>query len=153
MTAEYHLLEHTIAGHDKFAMDTFTALILHNLFGRFPRLRMGSIEMGCGWVDYLLKRLDHAGGLANRKITAFGGTLSDRPSEIFKRHVWVSPFPEEDVVGLARQIGTDRVLMGSDWPHMESVPNPRDYVNCLEGLDERDKVAIMGENAAALIAA
>jgi predicted TIM-barrel fold metal-dependent hydrolase len=153
MTPEYHLLEHTVAGHDKFAMDTFTAMVLHNLFGRFPKLRVASIEMGCGWVDYMLKRLDHAGGLANRKITAFGEVLKDRPSDIFKRHVWVSPFPEEDVVGLARSIGADRVLMGSDWPHIESVPNPKDYVNCLEGLSEADKIGIMGENAAALIAA
>ena len=153
MTSEYHLLEHTIAGHDKFAMDIFTAMVLHNLFGRFPKLRVASIEMGCGWVDYMLKRLDRAGGLANRKISAFGATLQDRPSEIFKRHVWVSPFPEEDVVGLARSIGPHRVLMGSDWPHLESVPNPKDYVNCLEGLSEAEKVGIMGENAAALIAA
>lgn len=153
MTSEYRMLEHTIAGHDKFALDTFTALILHNVFGRFPKLKMASIEMGCGWVDYLLKRLDHAGGLANRKISAFGQVLSDKPSEIFKRHVSVSPFPEEDVVGLARSIGASQVLMGSDWPHLESIPVPRDYVHCLEGLDASEKVAIMGENAAALIAA
>jgi hypothetical protein len=43
--------------------------------------------------------------------------------------------------------------MGSDWPHLESIPVPRDYVHCLEGLDSCEKVAIMGENAAALIAA
>lgn len=153
MTPEYRMLEHTIAGHDKFAMDTFTAMILHNLFGRFPKLRVGAIEMGCGWVEYLLKRLDHAGGLANRRISAFGQTLKDRPSDIFKQHVWVSPFPEEDVVGLARLIGADRVLMGSDWPHLESIPVPKDYVNCLEGLDQSEKVGIMGENMAALIAA
>lgn len=66
------MLEHTVAGHDKVAMDIFTAMNLHNQFGRLPKLRVGSIEMGCGWVDYMLKRLDHAGVLANRKITAFG---------------------------------------------------------------------------------
>lgn len=153
MTPEYRMLEHTIAGHDKFAMDTFTAMILHNLFGRFPRLRVGSIEMGCGWVGYLLQRLDHAGGLANRRISAFGQTLSDRPSEIFKRHIWVSPFPEEDVIGLTRLIGADHVLMGSDWPHLEAVPAPLDYLKCLDGLSEPEKVAIMGENASGLIAA
>jgi predicted TIM-barrel fold metal-dependent hydrolase len=153
MSAEYRLLEHSIAGHDKFIMDTLTALILHNLFGRFPKLKVATIEMGCGWVGYLLKRLDHAGGLTNRKITAFGGTLTDRPSEIFKRHVSVAPFPEEDVVGLARLIGADRVLMGSDWPHAEAVPQPRDYAKCLEGLSAVEQQDIMANNTQRLMAA
>lgn len=151
--AEDRLLEHTIAGHDKFAFDTLAALILHNLFGRFPKLKVATIEMGCGWVGYLLNRLDHAGGIANRKISAFGGTLADRPSEIFKRHVWVAPFPEEDVVGLVRLIGAGHVLMGSDWPHAESVPQPKDYAKCLAGLSTGEQQDIMGRNTQNLIAA
>jgi len=150
---EDSLLEHVLASVDTAIMDTLCALVLHNLFGRFPRLKVATIEMGCGWVPYLIYRLDRAGGLLNRKITAFGGTLDDKPSEIFKRHVWVAPFPEEDVIALVRQIGADRVLMGSDWPHAESTPVPRDYVECIAGLGDADKKAIMRDNIAGLIAA
>ncbi|MBV1686791.1 amidohydrolase [Novosphingobium sp. G106] len=150
---EHRLLAHVMASVDSAAMDTLTALVLHNLFGRFPRLKVATIEMGCGWVPYLMKRLDHAGGLVNRKITSFGGTLDGKPSEIFKRHVWVAPFPEEDVVGLARTIGADHVLMGSDWPHAEAIPRPREYVECLDGLEDGEKQAIMRDNIAGLIAA
>ena len=34
------------AGIDTAIMDTLTALVLHNLFGRFPRLKVATIEMG-----------------------------------------------------------------------------------------------------------
>jgi predicted TIM-barrel fold metal-dependent hydrolase len=148
---EHAMLKGVIAGTDDAIMDTLSALILHNLFGRFPRLRVATIEMGASWVAYLLRRIDHAGGLINRKIPAFGGTLSDKPSEIFKRHVWVAPFPEEDVPALARLIGTDHVLMGSDWPHAESIPHPREYINCLQGLDAVAIEHIMRDNIRQLI--
>lgn len=152
-SVEHKLLQNAVAGIDTAIMDTLTAMVLHNLFGRFPKLRVAAVELGCGWVPYLLKRLDHAGGLINRKITSFGGTLDGKPSDILKRHLWVAPFPEEDVVGLTDYIGVDHVLMGSDWPHAESVPRPREYVECLEGLNDGQKQAIMRDNVAGLIAA
>ena len=149
---EHRLLEHVIAGIDTAISDTLCALVLHNLFGRFPQLRVATIEMGCGWVPYLMRRLDHAGGLVSRKITSFGGTIDERPSDIFKRHVWVAPFPEEDVPGLVAQIGSDRVLMGSDWPHAESTPIPAEYKKCLTGMGDDDVRKIMRSNIEGLIA-
>jgi predicted TIM-barrel fold metal-dependent hydrolase len=150
---EDSLLEHVLAGVDTAIMDTLCALVLHNLFGRFPKLKVATIEMGCGWVPYLMYRLDRAGGLLNRKISAFGGTLDAKPSEIFKRHVWVAPFPEEDVPALVGQVGAERVLMGSDWPHAEAVPQPRDYLDCLTGIGEADRRAILHDNISGLIEA
>lgn len=148
---EHRLLEQVIAGNFTSIVDTLTALVLHNLFGRFPDLKVATIELGASWVPYLLMRLDHAGGLVNRKISSFGGTLDGRPSEIFKRHVWVAPFPEEDVPGLAGMIGSDHVLMGSDWPHAESIPIPRDYIHCLKGMNAAAVENIMRNNIRNLI--
>lgn len=132
-------------------MDTLTALILGNLFGRFPGIRVASIEMGCTWVPYFLHSIDHAGGLVDRYIEAFGVTLYDRPSDVFKEKVWVSPFPEEDVVGLTEVIGADHVLMGSDWPHPEGNREPADYVDCISSLDDASIRRIMRDNAMELI--
>jgi len=150
---EHKLLESALSGNDVAATDTLTALVLHNLFGRFPKLKVAMIEMGCGWVPNLMKRLDHAGGLLNRKIVSFGKELDGRPSEIFNRHVWVSPFPEEDVPKLAETIGPDRVLLGSDWPHAESMPLPRDYLDYLKSMPERDARLIAHDNLDSLVAA
>jgi len=136
---------------DRGILDTTMALVLGNFFGRFPNIRVASIEMGCKWVPYALETLDHAGGLLERRIEAFGVKLDDRPSDVFKAHVYVSPFPEEDVVGLAELIGADRVLFGSDWPHPEGNIAPADYAECIEKLPEDDIKKIMRDNALSLI--
>jgi predicted TIM-barrel fold metal-dependent hydrolase len=146
-------LEMALVGSDVQAMQTFVALVLHNLFGRFPNIRVAAIELGSGWVPFALSRLDHAGGMLSRRIKAFGDVLSDAPSEIFKRHVWVSPWPEENVPRLVDMIGVGKVLMGSDWPHAEGNASPLDYVEGLTGLDAQSISRIMYDNALELLAA
>jgi predicted TIM-barrel fold metal-dependent hydrolase len=136
---------------ERAVMDTLTALILGCTFQRFPNLRVASVEMGCTWVPYFLHSLDHAGGLLDRKVEAFGHRIAERPSEVFKRHVWISPFPEEDVVGLARLIGAERVLMGSDWPHPEGNHYPAEYVECISDLSDGEIRRIMRDNALELV--
>ena len=105
-------------------LETCLALVLGNLFGRFPDLRVASVELGSAWVDFCLYTLDHSGGLLGRHVEAYGVTVDDLPSDIFKEHVWVSPFPEDDIGRLVDAIGADRVLLGSDWPHLEGTPGP-----------------------------
>jgi predicted TIM-barrel fold metal-dependent hydrolase len=151
LTQEVTVLESALYGTDIQIMDTLSALILHNLFGRFPNVRIGSMELGSYWVPLLMHRLDHAGHLIDRTIHSFGGALSHKPSEIFLQNVWVSPFPEEDIPALAHLIGVDRVLMGSDWPHGEGTPKPSDYAESLTGLDAASVRRIMRDNALGLI--
>ena len=138
-------------GFDGPIMDTAKALILGNLFGRFPNIKMASIEMGGTWVPYLLHALDHAGPLLTRNVAAFGTVLTDRPSDVFKERFWVSPFPEEDVPGLVDVLGADHVLMGSDWPHPEGTVTPGAYADCLSGLDDASVRRIMRDNALDLV--
>src|SRR5690606_23937936 len=45
-------LRSALYGSDKAILDTLISLVLGNLFGRFPGLRIASIENGCGWVEY-----------------------------------------------------------------------------------------------------
>ena len=68
-------------------------------------------------------------------------------SELFKRHVWINPFWEDDVNEVAHYMGTDRVIFGSDWPHIEGLPAPLDYVGELDRFDEGQKQQIMRDNA------
>jgi predicted TIM-barrel fold metal-dependent hydrolase len=80
-----------------------------------------------------------------------GGEVTGRPSEILMQHLYVSPFYEEDVVGLVRSIGAERILMGSDYPHPEGVADPIDWLERLEGLSDREIRMIMRDNAARLL--
>jgi len=138
---------------DRGILDTVIALVLGNLFGRFPNVRVASIEMGCNWVPYALHVLDHAGGLIDRRVEAFGTKVEDRPSDILREKVYVSPFPEEDVIGLTELIGVGRVLFGSDWPHPEGNIQPIDYASCINKLDPADVKRIMRDNALSLLSA
>jgi predicted TIM-barrel fold metal-dependent hydrolase len=108
-------------------MDTLASLVLHNLFGRFPDLQAMSVENGSAWVPYLLRVMDKAekSGDFGRWL---GGRIDDRPSEIFKRHVSVAPWDDDDIRGLVDLIGADRVLLGSDYPHPEGYPEPRKFL-------------------------
>jgi predicted TIM-barrel fold metal-dependent hydrolase len=137
---------------DRPMLDTALALVLGNVFGRFPQLKILSVELGCAWVPYCMHVLDHSGGLLDRHIRAFGESVRERPSDIFRRHFWVSPFPEEDIIGLSGRIGPDHVLFGSDWPHAEGTPQPRDYARYLEELDPAHARLILRDNALDLVA-
>jgi predicted TIM-barrel fold metal-dependent hydrolase len=132
-------------------LETVWALVLGNLFGRFPTLRVASVELGSAWVDYCLYTLDHAGGLLGRHIEAYGVTVADLPSDIFKEHIWVSPFPEDDITHVVDSIGADRVLLGSDWPHLEGTPLPIDYAQRLDKLDAASVRRIMRDNGLELL--
>ena len=108
-------------------MDTLAILIYHNLFGRFPKVRVISVENGSIWVPYLLQAMDNMKGMG-RNGPWPGGYVEGRPSEVFKRHVYVSPHHYgEDIAALTDLIGTDRVLFGSDFPHAEGMSAEEDY--------------------------
>jgi predicted TIM-barrel fold metal-dependent hydrolase len=130
--------------------DTLASYVLNNLFGRFPRLTIVALECGINWVVPLLHDLDHAAHMG-RKGHWPGGEVLGRPSEILMGHLYVSPFYEEDVVGLVRSIGPERVLFGSDYPHPEGVADPIHYLKRLEGLSASEVRMIMRDNAAGLL--
>jgi len=137
---------------DRPIMDTFSALVLHNLFGRFPNVQCLSVENGSLFVGYLLKVMDKMNGMG-RNGPWLGGRISERPSEIFRRHVSVAPYHEEDIVALAGLIGDDRVLFGSDFPHPEGLAEPRDFAALVEPLGDDAVTRIMGANLRSLLGA
>jgi predicted TIM-barrel fold metal-dependent hydrolase len=135
---------------DRPIMDTLSAMVLHNLFGRFPGLKVVTVENGSIWVPYLLKVMDKMKGMG-RSGRWVGGEVKGRPSEIFTEHVWVVPFHEEKVAPLVEAIGAERVLFGSDYPHAEGLANPADFAKGLVGLGDADTAKIMGGNLAGIL--
>ena len=70
-----------------------------------------------------------------RRGPMLGGKLPARPSEALAEHLWVCPFPEDDVDELIDALGADHVLFRSDWPHPEGLREPEDYAASLTGRD------------------
>jgi len=135
---------------DRPIMDTLSALILHNLFGRFPDIRVLSVENGSIWVDYLLKVMDKMKGMG-KGGPWLGGYVKGRPSEVFKQHIWVSPYHEEDISALMDRIGSSQVLFGSDFPHAEGLENPADFAEALTDRTPAEIRQVMRDNTLGII--
>jgi predicted TIM-barrel fold metal-dependent hydrolase len=133
-------------------MDTVAALILHNLFGRFPNVRVISVENGTFWVPFTVKLLNKSVAI-NQGGFWLGGRPERRVSAIFRDHVFVTPFHEENVQGIVDAVGADCVLFGSDFPHAEGLAHPvADYLEDLEVSDPVSVVKIMRDNLKGLLA-
>jgi predicted TIM-barrel fold metal-dependent hydrolase len=126
--------------------DTLAALVLHGLFERFPRIRVVSVELGCHSVPFLLKTLGHV------KRRRDWVRLKGDPIEYFRRHVWVEPFAEENVAALVDWIGADRLVIGSDFPHVEGTTEPAALLEEIGTLSPGVVQRIMRENAIELMA-
>jgi predicted TIM-barrel fold metal-dependent hydrolase len=132
-------------------IDTISALIFDNLFGRFPKLNVLIAEHGASWVPHMLDHMDKSRGMG-RNGPWIGGPLDERPSAIFKRHVRVAPYPEDNIPRLVSELdGDDSVLVfGSDFPHAEGVVSPAAFEHLLDPLPDDMRRRIMRENAAAI---
>lgn len=123
--------------------DWLSSLVCDNLFHRFPNLRVASVENGSKFLPGMFERLR----ILSRKMN---GWFPEDPVETFRRHVWVNPFWEDHVDDVIASCGADRVIFGSDWPHIEALPNPLDYVAEVAHLDEPTQKRILADNVAAL---
>lgn len=122
-----YLLSMTLAGH----------------FAKFPNLRIASVENGAEFLGDLFRKLRSQA----KKMPLF---FADDPVDIFREHVWVNPFWEDDLVTVVGLMGADRVLFGSDWPHIEALPHPLDYVPETKPLSADDRRLVLHDNAIAL---
>ncbi|MCU1456383.1 MAG: hypothetical protein JWL73_475 [Actinomycetia bacterium] len=126
--------------------DTLAALIAGGIFARFPNVRVASVENGSEWVAPLFSRLEKA-------YAQTPDAFSENPASTFRRNIWVTPYYEDDLAGLARLIGEERLLFGSDWPHAEGLADPVvDFVRDLEsaGFDADARARIMTVNGRSL---
>lgn len=123
--------------------DFLASLVADQLFHRFPNLRIASVENGSGFLRGLFHRLE---ALGNK----LAGWFQEDPIVTFKRHIWINPFWEDDVHDLLQLMGPERVIFGSDWPHIEGMPLPLDYLDELEGLEPDAINLIVNENTQGL---
>ena len=123
--------------------DFLASLIFDRLFIRFPGVRIASVENGSEFLPDLLRKLSSQ----HRRIPGF---FPEDPVETFRRNVWINPFWEDDPYEIAELVGVDRVIFGSDWPHIEGMPEPLDYARELKDFDAAAQRAILHDNAVAL---
>ena len=125
---------------EKAAHDYLLSMVLANMFQRFPNLRVASVENGAEFIPDLFRKLRSQAKKTPR-------WFKDDPVEIFRRHVWINPFWEDDLESVVEWMGPDRVIFGSDWPHIEGLPEPLDYLVEAKNLPADDQGMVLHDNA------
>lgn len=130
-------------------MPCLTSMITDGAFDRIPDLKVVCAEAGAGWAPYLMDRLDEKAALFADTLTP---PLQLRASEYVRRNCWFVAEPAERTVGATLDlVGEDRVLWGSDYPHLDSTLDAAIIIrSSLAGLDERSRHAVLGGSAAKL---
>jgi predicted TIM-barrel fold metal-dependent hydrolase len=126
--------------------DSMASAICHGLFRRNPELKLAVIENGGSWVPHLLENL----AMTYKKMPQ---TFAEDPVKTFQKHIYVSPFFEDDMAKLIDVMGgTGHILFGSDYPHPEGLAHPTTFVDHLPaGLSKHDIKQIMGGNLGQLM--
>jgi predicted TIM-barrel fold metal-dependent hydrolase len=127
-------------------------LILHGVLERFPRLRIGVVELTASWVPSFLLHIDGASDFYTQRHGEPFRQLAERPSEYFLRQVRVAALPYEMPHRLVPKVGEETFMIGSDWPHAEGVADPMGAAERAAGeLTGPARGNLLGANAAWLL--
>jgi predicted TIM-barrel fold metal-dependent hydrolase len=129
------------------ARRALTHLILGGVFDRHPALRAVLVELRADWIPATLAHLDAL-------VTTRSLGLELQPSEYFRRNWWVAPSsPRPTEVTMRHEIGIDRFLFATDYPHPEGTwPDTAEWLRAaFRGVPEGELRLLLGANAVACL--
>jgi predicted TIM-barrel fold metal-dependent hydrolase len=127
--------------------NVLTSMIYSGVLERYPRIQLVLGESGIGWIPYVLWRMD-----AEWEDQFKDLSLKMAPSAYWKRQCWATYQTDPIGVKLLDEIGADKVMWGSDFPHPDGVwPDSQQYIERELGhLPAATRRKIVCENAARL---
>ena len=141
---EVHSLEHPLP-----LIIQLTNMVFQGVFELYPELRVAYLEAGCGWVPFMMDRLDEEYARRGKK---WAPRLKHPPSQyITSGSVYASIESEERTLPYVIQIfGEDHIFFASDYPHERSrseflsdIPE----LSAREDISDSAKHKILAENA------
>jgi len=103
--------------HPMEQMMALLTLIEGGVLERHPRLKVGFLESGGGWLPYWLWRLDEEYESSYWEVA---DNVKLKPSEYFRRQCFISIEPSEPYLAQVLEfIGSDNMMFASDYPHGE----------------------------------
>jgi predicted TIM-barrel fold metal-dependent hydrolase len=134
-------------------MQTLGTMIYDGVLDRFPRLRIGVIELGASWLPGWMRALD-SGAEAFRKNEERLQRLSLRPSEFVRRQVRVTPYPHEPAGWVVKNAGPEIAMFSSDYPHVEGGRHPmRRFEASMAECSDAERAAFFRDNFVDLMGA
>jgi predicted TIM-barrel fold metal-dependent hydrolase len=124
--------------------------IVSGRLDRHPKLKIGLIESGMGWVPFALEALEHQ---FDEMLPSKSKLLQRRPWDYFRDQFWVTYWFE--TVGpklLLDTVGVNKVLFETDFPHPTSLyPGVQEHiVDTLGGYDDHVRKRVLERNAVEL---
>ena len=91
-------------------------LLMSGILPRFPELQVVSVESGIGWIPYTLESLDYH--FEKAEVRRNNPEFKMLPSEYFRTQMYASYWFERMAPRLLLdEIGVDRILFETDFPH------------------------------------
>ncbi len=118
-------------------MMAMLALIEGGVLERHPKLKVAFLESGCGWLPYWLWRLDEEYECHYWEVK---DNVKMKPSEYFRRQCYIVLEPSEPYIDrIIEYIGADKLLFGSDYPHVHwrTTENDQDILDINRVLQEQ----------------
>jgi predicted TIM-barrel fold metal-dependent hydrolase len=101
-----------------------TSMIFAGVLEKYPRIRLVLGESGIGWIPYVLWRMD-----AEWEDQFQDLSLKMPPSEYWKRQCYATYQTDPIGVKLLDELGADRIMWGSDFPHPDGIwPDSKEYI-------------------------
>ena len=126
------------------------SMIFDGVFSRFPKLRVGVVELGASWIISWMKHLDQS-YRAFRRLQDLS-QVELLPSEYVQKHIKVTAFPGEDIGWLLNNGAADLMMFASDYPHHEGTNDPISrFEKTMEGVSEEKKTKFYSTNFKSLL--
>jgi predicted TIM-barrel fold metal-dependent hydrolase len=136
-----HIISHTME-----MMLAALSMIWGGVCERHPKLRVGFLESGGGWIAPWLDRMDRH--FDDQGFNDSG--LKSRPSDILRKNCWISFEPVEGSLKvLADYVGPHKIMWATDYPHPDGFfPGaPKMIAKQLDGLSAETKHQVMAGGA------
>ncbi|MEE8515142.1 MAG: amidohydrolase family protein [Alphaproteobacteria bacterium] len=130
----------------------FTSVMCQGLTNRFPKLKMGFLEVGATWLPYYLDRLDeHYEKRAEEEMP----NLDKKPSDTFRESsIKVSIEGKESTLRASiDHVGAEHLIYATDVPHWDGeFPENLEEIRGTNELSVAEKHALLHDNTAELFA-
>jgi len=139
------LLRH-VTSHPMENMLAMVDIIGGGVCERHPKLKLAFLECYCGWVSFLLHRMDNA---MEKGRFPTAGKL--KPSEYFQRQCWISTEHEKELPMIIDLVGDDKIVFSTDYPHGDSdFPHAVEEFLEMEDVSDESRKKILWDNCAQL---
>jgi predicted TIM-barrel fold metal-dependent hydrolase len=124
-------------------------MIFGGVFERFPTLDVAFTEMGADWIPSALQRFDAQ--YESPFERGIKEKLRKSPSEYWRSNCYVgASFLSRGECEIRDALGTDRIMWGADYPHIEGTWPSSDWAlrDAFSGVAVDDVRKMVGETAA-----